>query len=108
MGADDIRRVFRDNLTALMRAREIPNPYQLSIFLKGRGVPVSQRTIAYALDPEDHRFANLSTVQAVAAGFGVDAWQLLVPDMNPHAPPAIVRHGGNAPDVKRRTAKEIA
>lgn len=107
MGTDDIRAVFRNNLTALMRAREIPNPYRLSIFLKGRGVPVSQRTIAYALDPEDDRYANLSTVQAVAAGFGVEPWQLLVPELNPEAPPSIVRPGEATPAARRR-AREPA
>lgn len=108
MGIEDIRSVFRNNLTALMRAREIPNPYQLSIFLKSRGVPVSQRTIAYALDPEDDRYANLSTVQAVAAGFGVQPWQLLVPKMDPAAPPSISLRDDRATAAKRRTTKELA
>lgn len=108
MSPTDIRAVFRNNLTALMRAREIPNPYQLSIFLKGRGVPVSQRTIAYALDPADDRYANLSTLQAVAAGFGVEPWQLLVPEMNPDAPPTINHLVAAPPTAKRRATQEIA
>lgn len=85
----DTRRIFRDNLLALMRSREIPNPYQLALYLKGRGVPVSQRTVAYALDEDGDRYANLSTVEAVAAGFGLEPWQLLVPNMMATSPPKL-------------------
>jgi len=80
-----------------MATRDLDNPYALSRFLASRGVPVSQRTVAYLLDPRDDRSPNLSTVIFVAAGFGCQPWQLLVPGFDPLDPPRV-----EEPSARRR------
>lgn len=76
--------VVGDNVQAVMTAKKVKQQ-QVAALAKQRGHKIDQTTvgrIARAAIP-----TTVEKLEAVAAGLGIDPWQLLVPDLDPKNPP---------------------
>jgi len=100
----DAREIFAANLKSLMASNsKFSTPKKLAAHCywlrsKKEGEKVSPRQILYALDTRDDVDPPLPSptvdfVDAVAATFGLEAWLLLVPSLNPLSPPDLLTRG---------------
>lgn len=82
------RDTLAENLRALMKASE---RYRSSFAIERRteelGCKVGKSTVDRASRGETP--LNIDAVDAIASVFGFDAWQLLVPGLQPSRPPAL-------------------
>lgn len=76
--------VLASNVKALMGARHLKQT-TVSKNATARGRTIDQRTVGRVCNAEFP--AQVSTIEALAIGIGVEAWQLLVPDLDPRALP---------------------
>lgn len=94
-----------ENLRALMESGLGPDS-QLQL---AKRAGVSQSTVGRALS--GHTRATVETVGRIAKVYGLSPWQLLVPDLDPRAPPALVAADPaerEALDRLRLAAQELA
>jgi transcriptional regulator with XRE-family HTH domain len=85
MKVDTAESILAKNLDALMRARPLLNTQQaVADATKRAGQPIDQKTVSRILNAEVS--VQLDTVQAIAAAFDVEPYQLLVPDFDPANP----------------------
>lgn len=86
-----IRDILAANLRALMAGNEklgsTPAIERATGSLSVRPCKVGKSTVDRALKAETP--LNIDYLEAIARAFGVDAWQLLVPGMNPTNPPVL-------------------
>lgn len=79
------RAVLRQNVAALLKVKGGPNnPTAL-----GKKAGVGQATVERILSDEGVN-ARIETIEKIASVYGLEAWQLLVPGMNPGNPPVLV------------------
>lgn len=101
------REIFAANLKALMASSDkFKKPETVAkncYWLRGskEGKKVSIRRIQQALDPREDidpppASPTVDLVEAVAATFGYEAWLLLVPSLNPRAPPELLIRGARS------------
>lgn len=79
------RDVLRQNLKALLQSDHGPNS-QSELFRKSG---VAQATIGRILSAKGEN-ARIETIDRLAAAFGLQGWQLMVPGMDPANPPVLV------------------
>lgn len=104
------RSILSANLKTLMDHHDLANSYRAATFFANRGCKVSQRTLAYLLDPADRRAVTLATLEAIATGFGVQPWQLLVPRLSASRPPQLIADQKRMAAIERvaEAAKDLA
>ena len=78
-----LRLVLRENLLALMKNNADEGQSALS-----RRSKVAQSTIGRIL-AEKGENARVETVERIANAYGLHAWQLLIPGLNPKNPPML-------------------
>jgi hypothetical protein len=76
--------VLATNVRSLMNERRLKQA-TVSKNATTRGRTIDQRTVGRVLNAEFP--AQVSTIEALASGIGVEPWQLLVPDLDPKALP---------------------
>lgn len=76
--------VLATNVRSLMKDRGLKQA-TVSKHATTRGRTIDQRTVGRVLNAEFP--AQVSTIEALAIGIGVEPWQLLVPDLDPKALP---------------------
>lgn len=77
--------ILAKNLAALMKASQLLKTQQaVATATKRAGKPIDQKTVSRILKAEVS--VQLDTVQAIAAAFDVEPYQLLVPGLNPKNP----------------------
>lgn len=76
------RKVLAENLSRLMRLDE---PDKLSQASVGRMAGCNQRTVGRILSMQQS--ATVDMLEGIAKGFDLEAWQLLVPGLDPSNPP---------------------
>ena len=76
--------VLARNLRALMDASDALKT-QAAV---GKATGLNQRTIGYILS--DTHSPGLKQIEAIAAAFGIQPWQLLVPGLVPSKPPMLI------------------
>jgi hypothetical protein len=82
------RDILAANLAALMARHPLHNSGPaLERATKALGQPVGKSTIDRATRSETP--LNLDFLEVIAKCFGLDAWQLLVPNLNPAQPPVL-------------------
>lgn len=80
--SNTLREVFARNLNALMAARpELETPAKVTKLSGVPNGPVGRYRLAQVS-------ANLDAIQKLAEAFGMPAWQMLVPGLDPHNLPA--------------------
>lgn len=92
--AKNLRTLMSDEHSAYRTERHIADKAK-----KPNGKHVSYKTIQRIVreDPDEAFEATLDTVEAIAKVFGLDAWQLLIPNLQP----------GDHPTIKRDTVVEV-
>jgi len=80
------RTILSDNVRALLKSKTGPNS-QPKLEEKTKKF-VSQNTISRIVS-EPGENTSLENIAAIAAAYGLEAWQLLVPGMDPNNPPAL-------------------
>jgi transcriptional regulator with XRE-family HTH domain len=80
---------FADNLGRLMKARALSSPQQVVNVLPASAKKISQKTIKRILLRENE--PTLETVEAIAKVFGLEAWQMLIPGLQPSERPEMKR-----------------
>ena len=81
--------ILAKNLAALMHANPLLKTQQaVAAATKRAGKAIDQKTVSRILKAEVS--VQLDTVQAIAAAFEIEAYQLLIPGLNP-ANPQILR-----------------
>ncbi len=81
----DIKVVVAENISALLRYDKIhkgPCPDAKSLAVKSKLTP---STVGRILSGE--QAPAIDTLDAIATAFGLHAWQLLISDLDPSAPP---------------------
>jgi hypothetical protein len=101
------RQVLTDNLKALMKLRAGPTS---QTGIKKRSGP-AQATVGRILNKAGGENSRIETVERIAKAYGLEAWQLLVPGMNPSNPPVLLAASKEEKALYERlraTAEEIA
>lgn len=80
---DPLRQVLRENLRTLMKNNNDEGQSDLH-----RRSGVAQSTIGRILADEGEN-ARIETLERIAKAYGLNAWQLLIPDINPKNPPML-------------------
>lgn len=77
--------ILAKNLLALMNANSLLGTQEaVAAAAKKAGLPIDQKTVGRVLKAE--HAVQLDTLSALAAAFGLEPYQLLVPDLNPKNP----------------------
>jgi transcriptional regulator with XRE-family HTH domain len=79
------RIILSENLRALKEAQQ-PKPYSQAEIARRSGV--DQRYIGHILDADVS--ASVDIIDKLAGVFGLRAWQMLIPGLDPHNPVATV------------------
>lgn len=88
------RRVLAANLAKLMahaaesRRPDLASQNALAIYCTHRGNKIGQTTVGRIMRAEVN--AEIDTIEAVARAFGLQAWQMLVPGLDPKAHPKVL------------------
>lgn len=98
----DTREILAANLTRLRAKHANTYPSDLSIekATDKLGCKVGRTTVRRMCDGTTP--VNLDFVEVVAKLFGLDAWQLLVPDMDPKHPPTLRSIGPTETDLYKK------
>jgi transcriptional regulator with XRE-family HTH domain len=83
MAKRSVREVLSANLEALMEWRQLSQPGVVSA-AKRAGFTLDQTTVGRALN--NTHAASIATLEALAAAFGREAWELLTPRLDPRKP----------------------
>lgn len=82
----DIKHVLAENVRAVMTAKRLKQKH-VSAIAKQRGEQIDQTTVGRIARAEIP--TTVEKLAALAAGLGYEPWQLLVPNLNTDAPPAL-------------------
>lgn len=110
----DLRLIIAANLEALKQWHIDRGNDLTSARAIARRAKVSKNTVVQLLDPEKaerERYPAVDTLQAIAEAFDLQAWQLLIPDLDPADPPTIPVTGAERAlneRLKTLVAREIA
>lgn len=98
--------MLAQNVKALLAHKDGPNN-QSELFRKSK---VAQATIGRILGAHGEN-ARIETVERIARAYGLEAWQLLVPGMDPSNPPVLRSRSKQEEELYKRlrsTAEELA
>lgn len=84
-----LERLVGENLTKLMASRQDLNTEKkIAAATIGYPVKVTQTTVGRA--KKFHHSAKLDTIEAITHAYGIPAWQLLFPKLDPLSPPIVI------------------
>lgn len=88
----DLRYVIAENLESLKKWHTDHGNTLTSARAIARAANLSKNTVTQLLDPRKavgERYPTVDTLEAVAAVFDLQAWQLLIPGIDPTNPPVL-------------------
>lgn len=101
------RQTLADNIRALMEASAtIKSTPKLQAATEKLGRKVSDSTLSRTLNCETP--LNIDLVEVVAQAYGLDAWQLLVPSLDPNRPPVLRSIGTTEDELYRKIGSLLA
>lgn len=97
----EVRKILADNVAKLMASR--PDLDSQQKLRRKAGGKLGQATISRILRCESA--ATIDNIQAIAEAFGMDAWQLLVPGLDPSITPTLQAVSPRELELYRRIAE---
>lgn len=99
MGKRPVREVLAANLEALMDHAELSQPGVVQAARRA-GFTLDQTTVGRALN--NSHTASIATVEALAAAFGREAWEMLTPNLDPRRQVRLASEGAVEAEVLKR------